>query len=314
MYFILLQRPLLGGCFLGMAIGCRITSSVMLIPFIFILIHRESGINIKSLILFYCASLITGAVMFVPVGLRYGTGFLVYYQGAYPDILRIGYKASIGVWGTFGSLVLLFAIIKSVFTLPPRNYEPHNNSSIPRSSISAWLILSWFLIILIYVGLYLRLPYESGYLIPIVPFVILLLSILADRKVFIVFCIFLILSSFILTTEKSGLKFAGPVVVDHKNRIEVTKLIEKTLIYVQSSNEKSVIIAGYYMSIVEAYTFGQTEPNTIFVYTLNIDQIKKYRSEGYKLYYLPKQREENISVLGVDPQNYGVLPIEPSLK
>ena len=71
LYFVVAACPLAAGVLLGLAIGCRMTSGALLVPLCILLVRgggtRRVAVDILKLI---GASLLVGAVAFVPVALR----------------------------------------------------------------------------------------------------------------------------------------------------------------------------------------------------------------------------------------------------
>ncbi|MBK8364106.1 MAG: hypothetical protein IPL24_10635 [Bacteroidetes bacterium] len=79
---------------------------------------------------------------------------------------------------------------------------PHNLSKnkflFPRS-INEKYVIAWLVAVDIYIIAFLKLPMESGYLIPIVPFIILIYGKYLYNRAFIFFCATLIISSLCCT-------------------------------------------------------------------------------------------------------------------
>ena len=89
-YFVVKDRPVAAGIFLGIAIGCRITSGAMLLPFaIMISQTQEVRKNIFRIIKLALTTGFTGALLFLPAWLKYGFAFLSYYDIPYPSIPNV---------------------------------------------------------------------------------------------------------------------------------------------------------------------------------------------------------------------------------
>ncbi len=306
MYFVLLKRPLVAGAFLGLAIGCRITSAVMVLPLVLMQISQDQKFVIRRISLFCISSGLIGFLSYFPVISRYGLDFFTFYQGKYPEIIKVAYKLSVGVWGAVGSLTIFFALIYLVFfnTLWKEQIKTMHPTDL-------FLVLSWFLVIVIYVILYFRLPYESGYLVPIVPFVLLLFDRFLNGKKFIFLCVFLTVSSFAISIDKSGLRPLGPIFSDYIERQQTAQLVESVFSFDNIITTPTVIIAGYELPIITKTSFDRKiNMESVIEYVLSAEQIISYQSNGYQVYYLPKMREYNIKVEGVDPIDYQALPFE----
>ena len=200
LYFLLKDKLILAGIFLGFAIGSRITSGAMLVPFS-ILISENDGLknNLKRISRLSITTILTGSLLFIPVIVTYGPGFLTYYNVPYPSIPKVLYKFSIEVWGVIGFLGLIIAT--GLFFLPDRITA--KKFLFPRS-VNEKFVIAWLVAIDLYIIAFLKLPMESGYLIPVIPFVLMLFGKYLYRRAFVFLCVMLILSSFICTISPQG--------------------------------------------------------------------------------------------------------------
>ena len=114
LFFVIKDNPLLAGIFLGLAIGSRITSGAMLIPFAIMLTKSMSvrG-NVMRILRLTIPALLIGALVFIPVFLQYSWGFFTYYDVPYPSIPKVLYKFSLEVWGVLGFAALIISTVSS---------------------------------------------------------------------------------------------------------------------------------------------------------------------------------------------------------
>jgi len=112
-YFALDHKFILAGVFLGLAIGCRLTSAAMIVP-IGILAYYQTTSRTKSILTFLAWTFIVGSIVFIPVIYVYKATFITFYEHEYPFYLTIIKKASIGSWGFLGSIAI---IISGIFVL-----------------------------------------------------------------------------------------------------------------------------------------------------------------------------------------------------
>jgi hypothetical protein len=168
-YLAAIRRcPALAGALLGVAIGCRITSSLLLLPLLLLFADRRAW---KGAILFTVVAALTAFVVFLPVTAAYGPGFFTYADSRLsPDIIirSIG-QYSIGALGALAVLAALCLSWRRVVELP-------------RLALRDVHVRIWLAAVALYVIAFLRLPIDIAYLIPIYPFGFLLLGRLLGRR------------------------------------------------------------------------------------------------------------------------------------
>jgi hypothetical protein len=308
-------RTWLSCIFLGIAIGFRLTSAAMLIPFAILLFaYRKSGL--KRVSLFICLTSVVGILTYLPVIKTYGLSFFTYSdQFPYPNFPKVFFKATSGVFGLTG-IVAIIIFFASSRTSPSAREKGQANFTLKEGSPGA-VILACTMALIIYILSYLRLPQKSAYLIPAIPFIILLFGYHLSNKAFKIFCVLLTLSSFFLSVNLTdplrgsvyspmSIKFkmagqeifidpfTGPVFADYTKRLNKIAFTER--VYRQTMNEerKIVLICGWWHN--ELLVRGwNSEPNRNVVSVFYIDRItmEKYQSEGYEIYYLPEQNIYN---------------------
>ena len=158
-YFLISCRMILAGIFLGCAIGCRITSGAMLIPFIYyVFANREKNNILRELVLVSISTLLIACLLFTPVFFVYGFGFFTYYEHfEIPSFTKNFYKGTLGAWGLIGFVILMFALGASIFTI-------FKNSKTKDIYNKRMLIFSAF-VLLLYTIAFCRLPLKSAFLI-----------------------------------------------------------------------------------------------------------------------------------------------------
>jgi hypothetical protein len=207
-------RVLAAGVLLGVATGCRITSIAYAIPVAMVL--APQGLRrVRALFLLLVPAAIVAAVAYLPVALRYGTGFLSYYEtGAggharsawdflagmlqlfplrFSPLLVLG-QATVGVWGVVGSIALLVAIVLGLAFGRRRWHEP------PASAPPGLIPACWVAIALCAL-FYLRLPDDEGYLIPAAAFAFVPLARALPRSIFRPLAVAIALSPFVLGVD-----------------------------------------------------------------------------------------------------------------
>lgn len=314
LYFLLKNKLILCGIFLGVAVGCRITSGAMILPFV-IIIWQQQNIkqNVISFLKIFLPMLFISVVVFIPVMLQFGISFFHYYdQFPYPPMSKVLYKMIPGVFGIAGVTAIIIALFSIIINRGKQNF-----GSLFSEKLNSKILAAAATVITLYIISYFRLPQKSGYMIPVIPFVILLFGYYLSRNIFQVFCILLIISPFICSinlTDKlrgatyssyayifkvSGQEvffdpFSGPLFSDYskrKQKINYTRqVIEKT----DTITAKTLIIAGWWYNEIMVTNISHKENKSVtFEPYITENKMKEYIASGYKLFYLPEQNIYN---------------------
>jgi Glycosyltransferase family 87 len=156
------RRNLLAGVLLGLGVGCRLTTGLFCLPLLLLYLDRR---DLRGAVTFLAMLASVSFLVFLPVTLRYGHHFLAYADSRIaPDIIirSIG-QYSIGAIGALATLIALLLSWRGLISFP----------EMLRRDVHVRI---WTLVVAVYVLLFLRLPIDLGYLIPIYPFGYLLLS------------------------------------------------------------------------------------------------------------------------------------------
>lgn len=313
LYLLLKNKLFLTGVFLGLAIGCRITCGAMLIPFMMILWQRNDvKQNFAAFLKIAVPMAVIAVTAFVPLIWQFGTSFFMYYdQFPYPPAAKVLYKMTLGVFGFAGILAMAAALI-AVFV-----NKTKTKGMLFLQPLDKKIVAASFTIIVLYLISYFRLPQKSGYMIPIIPFIILLFGYYLNGRSFKLLCCAFVLSSFIcsfnLTDKLRGAsysKFAvifsaagqeiffdplsGPVFSDYSKRRQKMTYTDEVIKKAAALNSKTVIIAGWWYNEIMVTMIGRpVNGNVIYVPYIDESQIKKYAHSGYQITYLPEQNIYN---------------------
>lgn len=323
LYFIISGRITLAGLLLGMAIGTRITSIAMLFPFILVLLHK--GAHRRDVARFTLISIAVGGIFFIPVVVAYGIGFFRYTQGEPIAIERVLENATTGVWGRVGFGVILVVLSILIWQLI------HSESfSLRLRKTAYWKI--WLIGIATYLLIYFSLPHEAAYLIPVVPFSILILEEFSSNKMLLLLCLALLCSSMLVEIYPGSqaraagfdqsfrrraarvrfsrfnlyfVPFYGALIKDHISRIDENDRLLNIIDFGNELQEKSAIIVGWHIS--KFATLGKNQNIEKVIYTDFLDQksIQNLVDEGYRIYYLPELLGTSIELYNVDFREYG---------
>ncbi len=315
-YFVLVQRPFIAGICLGLAIGCRITSGAMILPLTiqFCMNERISIFN-KRILIFGLSALAAGCICFLPVIHRYGINFFTFSENnGYPSMVKLLYYGILKVWGTPATMGLL-----GLCCLLPFFFQ-NIKVLILQQNVRQGIILS-SLVIIIYIIAFLRLPQQSAYLIPVVPFTLMLVGLLLPTNFVRWFSIILILSSFIITINRDSIQPLGPIISDHVSRELQIKETRKIIDVVDHLQENAVIVAGpklpqilvalgnnfHYEQDKESFFANSNNKfNHEYVYLIpTADTYKRFVEQARSVYFLDNADSFNMEVYKVNLQQLG---------
>jgi hypothetical protein len=267
------NKPVLCGILLGLAIGCRITSGAMMLPLAMILWRAGGDRKGKALLKFILPACGVGAICFLPVWLRYGTGFFTFYDNhERPDLETIFCRGTLDVWGELGLIGLLISSAAAITGIARKQNE---------NEPSQRLRLPLLAMIALYLFAYWKLPDQAGYLIPIIPAALLLISLSAPRWATQVLCGLLIASPWI--SLSGGHWEAGAIIQDQRERRQTLTGVNGFLSFCrQKLGPDYVVAVGAWKPIIKVLS---PQESANFPYLLSRDQAEKYIQNGRHLAY-----------------------------
>lgn len=313
-YYLLKEKYIVTGILLGLAIGCRITSGAMLLPFM-IIVWQNGNIkqNFVTLVKISVPMAFVSILAFVPVIKQFGLSFFMYYdQFPYPPLSKVMYKMVIGVFGFIGTIAIVVTSLLIIF-----NRKKIRFGKLFQNTVDRRILLASYIIIILFIVSYFRLPQKSGYMIPILPFLLLLFGYYSSTNYFKILCIALIVSPFIcsinltdklrgasysnysIITEVAGQEiffdpFSGPIFSDYSKRKLKLNYINSVLQKADSINQKTVVIAGWWYNEIMVELIEKNRNNfVIFEFYIDAVRIENYLRNGYKICYLPEQNIYN---------------------
>jgi len=291
-YLLTENKIYLAAIVLSLSIGARITNAAMLLPMIFYIgFNKENRIEIIKLTV---VTVLLSVLLFVPAMSKYGMAFFDYTdQFPYPNLPKFMYKATLGVFGLIGCVALLLIFIKK--------YRTDNK-------VPLYVYVSIAITILAYI----KLPQKSAYLIPIIPFLIILFSIRLNKRAFTIFCISFIISGWVFginlidksrgsetksssSTVIAGQEiaftpFTGNIIGDYTKREIKNKYVQNILVKTDTINKPTAIISGWWYNqlLIESLNHAKNL-NVKFVFYCDSDSIQKMKNNNLDIYYLEEQ-------------------------
>lgn len=301
LFFCTARRPLVAGVFLGLAIGCRITSAALFVPLALVLWSRLADQPLRHVATraarLGASAAIIATICFAPVLLVHGAGFLIFYESGYPDLADVWQLGTVEVWGRIGLLAVTGVTFHVAFQmLGPARFR-YNRSDL--------LVLSSCLVAIIgYAMLYLRLPHESGYLIPIVPFVILLATKTLGWRLAPAFALLLIASPFV-SFGTTGL-YEGPVITDSWARERARDFAARARERLGSLEPGALVVVGSHQpSIIGIEPAGRVGADVSVVYFAEAEDLRRQVQDGRPIYYTHGMDAFEAKVMGIRLQDYG---------
>jgi hypothetical protein len=333
-WMLLREKLFLSALLLAFATGCRITSLAMLLSFGVLLIDDGQNMkgNIRRMVRYALFTVIFSVIIYSPVLLKYGLSFFTYYDlSGYPSIPKVLYKLSLGVWGVTGILALLFGTL--VLFFPPANRA--GKYLLPRT-INEKHVISWLVAMDMTILIFVRFPYESGYLIPLIPFTILVFGKYLYDKAFIYFCLLLMLSPFVIGISTShrpdspkpsafsahltifsfdiNLDFLhGQIFTEQKSRRQTIAFANDVVEESQYLADSSLVLCGWWYNKVkfqyEQLPSAEKNNKVTWAHYLDKDELITYIQSRYNIFYLPLQDSLEKKMYGLDIKYFGAVPL-----
>jgi hypothetical protein len=316
-YFVLRGRPTVGGVLTGIAVGSRVTAGVMLIPFSILLLFERRPVNRHAILgtaRMWVACVLTCVLCYLPVIFEYGTNAFRAVDERRP-IVQVIETAGVEFWGSVGLFAIAVALgTLAVLALANRRMSTSIPETLPRHH--EW---SWLAVLALYAAAFIRLPHEAGYLIPVVPFVVLLFARHLPRWGFVVFCVLLAASPFV-DVGGEGVK-RGPFSERVNARQLYNRETELIVIAVKRLPQKdNIVVAGWIAPQLQTLWYYQSRGDsdrTVFEKEMPDSVLTRHIGSGRKVYALPDpgyyrdQAElRRLADLGADPIFYKGIPTE----
>ena len=301
LYFLVNQHTLLAGCCIGMAIGCRPSSAAALLPYCIIIAKDQAvGRRLRSALSLIVPAVLVGGLFFLPVIARYGSACLTVYEHGYPSLFQVAALGTIHVWGELGALAVAIAVCWTAWRWRAGSV-PFYEAKRACRGVTAGATAA----VVVYLALFLRFPHDASYLIPALPFTLLLGSPLMRRTSFRAVCIAIAISPFAFSLGKAGLQ-PGRILRDHTERVRDVSYSRAVVRIAERLPEGSVVVAGSHEPKLRVLSEA-----IHYVYLLEPGEGKVYIARGRPIYYLPHVVEFNNSVNGVRLDETGTPLPEP---
>jgi hypothetical protein len=299
-------RARTAGLLLGLAIGCRITSAAMILPLGLLLAAAEPGPGgRRRATAFALIALAVGALAFTPVVLALGWKFFRYYDHGYPSPLLVIKKATLDFWGAVGAAALAAILAVRIARRPPAGAPRALPRPLRREEAA-----TWGLGCAIGVAPFLSLPYKPAYLLPALPFAILLLTRWLPPRAFALACAAILVSPWVFLVEHGQVRPAqGMMTWDHERRLADMEYVRGVLERAGTLARPSVVVAHDWQPQIRVRVGGDAIGPVRFVYLLTPEELARARADGVRLYYLEGADEADAREQSADLAGAGALPL-----
>ena len=275
-YFLLVNKPVIAGILLGLAVGARITSCLFLLPLLIISYPGFTN-KWKGIIYFCVATLGTSILFYLPIIRICGFKFLILPEYEYPNILVVLYKFTADVWGIVGCAAIFIALVYNIKSISNKIALYIKKRNV--------VVMGSLLAICIFIALYFKLPHEAGYLIPIIPFFLIILNYTLPEKSIYILCSSLVVSSFIFGLDFNGLHVIGNVFLSSNEREHELVVVNEIIRFERSIGDNNVFVVGKYLPKIENYLTKDSIETRKYLYGIDYSDLVKLKKAGVTIYF-----------------------------
>jgi hypothetical protein len=297
-YFSLRGWGIAAGFALGCAIGCRVTEVLGVLPLLLLFGLNNDSVRKKTGLLYVGGvAAIVALLWYFPVFSRYGWSALRVYEGAQKSVSVILFRAFVEPFGWPGLIAVTSTLIIGYALILRR--KSSGLTPTERKIISASLL-----------GIsgpaltFIRLPHDSGYLLPIVPWVIVLGAMLRQVWVTTTVCVALILGNIPIPGFWDNTFWNN-----HQNRQNQVRDVESAIEKLRKLQKPSVFVAGTYQPKFLSALAEESMPLVEIRYLLNRDEAEDLRERGVTVYYFRRAHSFNLRVTQFDLRQAGFSPL-----
>lgn len=302
--WLLLKKKLIpAGLALGIMISIRFTNILFLIPILYFLYYVADVKSIKKYFIIYFFATLAFLFVHLPVLTTYSYHLFPDTGSETVSLKTIISQYTLHIYGFLGLCGVVLALVHLIV---------YNKSTIENFRKNSTLIIFSGLMIFTTTILYIRFPFESYYNLPLVPFVILIFSLLMKNAVIkkIVFVSFII-SPFLFYLSANKFQIKGAIFVNEQMEndfLDYTKSINTH--FSEIAKEKKLLIAGGFYN---CYLYNFTTKNTrVKIYKRPTEELLNYyKSKNYSIFYPCSVKDEIKDFHNYDISKYGEQIMDP---
>ena len=322
-YYLLRGHSLLAAVAMGLAIGSRLPSAAMLLPFAAYLWRDGKRSEIIPFIALASAIAIAA---FTPIIWSYGPRLLNFYDArvGYRTVIRLVTKDAFGLVGT------LALVVGAVVSL-------RNLSRLPRDVVEDKNVMVWVMAILLVIVVFSRLPHEAAYLIPAFPFLFFMIGRYFSRIALIGTVGALVLAGFgdltttthaVSVSSITHLRVGQGLLLSNRDTMHQQRAFVSDIEHFTVPDHSVVMVGFVYpqfavlnrdrlrlgvlgrdrSSISQLSDKGKAvdEAHDItYVWLLSYEDFQRYQSQGAEIWYTPDAGRSTVALYGYRPGLYG---------
>jgi len=311
LYALVCERRVWAGLLFGVAIGCRITTAIYGLPLVFLAVAPADGRRTRNALAWIgpaaAVALLAYSMVLSQEPWSFNVRYFLDYQLGWISKLQIPPakislpRATLDVWGDVGCIALVLGALAAIV---PGLRRSGGFQAALRSPL-AW---SSLIAIALGIALYFKLPHEPGYLIPIVPFVLLLFALLLRSQAFAGLCLALLPAVWI--DWDAGTPRAGVLLQTQRARREDAQFIQRSLDELEALQRRAKVVAGHWYMMLEQQAHGPMVGQAeIVILVQNRTQVDAYLEGGFELYYLPGIERSNLASWRFNLKVHGFEPL-----
>jgi hypothetical protein len=301
LYLTVSGRYVVAGIVIGIACGFRVTAGAIALPLaLWHFMHHKS---LKSVFLSGMLTLVTALICYIPAWQVYGSSFFTYYEYfPYPPMLKNIYKGTVGAWGLIG-MAALVAAMAIMFSRAGKYVRTQGHRAVVFLCITS---------IVLYTYSFIKVPQKTAFVIPLIPFIVMLAAMVMSHRQMIFFAAVMVFSSFFMGINLNdpirgsngsimAQKFQigetpvvldplqGVVLADYAKRKVKMEYAQSVVEKLSSVKEKTVIIAGWWQNELNYYSLGRKNPLVSYLYYADEPVLRDSIAAGCRIFYLPEQ-------------------------
>lgn len=298
-YYLLKKNLWVSTMLFGLMVSARFNNIIFLPAFVF-LIYAYSEKDIKRTIQFTALTFLFTFLFFVPVILKYGISFLQSSGDPEFNLSSLLSLATLYVFGTLGILAIIIGLTLQFFT-----HDCQKLKDLPQNNFAIFSIL----IVIFNLAFFIKYPLEAGYLIPSIPFILILLYYIMNEKLMKPVLFAVLLSPFLIHVNATKIQIKGTVFVneDYENQqLKYAKdLIREINTHIQ--DQPAIFHLGNYSEQVLLIGNFDKNSNIKIVKNLSLKDQQEIINQKSSLYYINTNdgKIENNKTHMLD--NYGIL-------
>lgn len=296
------DRPVSAGVMLGIAVGCRITSGgFLLAACLYWLVNSDDRYRWRKAGVMSVLCLLVAGVCFLPVFLEHKFGMFSYYWMGYPSWTEVVQTMTVEVWGRWGGLCIIAGLVVLPFMrggIVGLGLDPARRQ----------LTIASLTVLALYLACFLKLPYEAGYLIPLIPFLFLVAALWVRPLLLGWVCMVMLLAPFV-HPGGHGLTFRGPLMLDHVVRKGLDAEADAMVKQVTKLEGDSVVIAVWRWPRLVCAAGGVQVGRVRLIDVPDRQQLEDFRDKKYAIYFLAGSEDYMRKTFGLKLEEFGAKPL-----